>query len=188
MKGCKLTSEMIDITQWLSEEEKRKGFALSEPLNGQSSADYMVCSLRAMCIFAVRLDHELRANNAFEKERLNFEAFSDYGKSESAEYDFLCKTFFRVWVQTSPNIFAVVYRRGEINALAEYKRSKQTKAVKGRLRIGAKTRAKVAGAAKPFMHLSKDDAAFEMKDIVNLGAGTIRRYLTEIFPGNKWKK
>lgn len=61
------------------------------------------------------------------------------------------------------------------------------RATNGRRLIGANSRAKVASAAESFRHLSKERAAAAIAQTVNLDPGTIRRYLSELFPGDKWK-
>ena len=62
------------------------------------------------------------------------------------------------------------------------------RASNGRRLIGATSRAKVAKAADGLRHFSKEKAATEMADKVILDPGTIRRYLSELFPGDKWKQ
>ncbi|MBK7001289.1 MAG: hypothetical protein IPH35_15340 [Rhodoferax sp.] len=70
----------------------------------------------------------------------------------------------------------------------EYEHTRRaSKATNGRRLIGATSRAKVAKAAESFKHLSKEKAAASMAGVVNLDSGTIRRYLSEIYPGDKWK-
>ena len=72
----------------------------------------------------------------------------------------------------------------------ERKRTKTAstkKAVNGRKLIGAASRAKVQKQAENFRHLSKDSAAPAIANIVGLSPGTVRRYLTELFPGLDWK-
>ena len=62
------------------------------------------------------------------------------------------------------------------------------RAATGRRAIGVASRQKVATAAEPYRHLSKGNAAHEIAQIVSLDAGTVKRYLTELFPGKDWKK
>ncbi len=60
------------------------------------------------------------------------------------------------------------------------------RAIAGRRKIGLVSKSRVAKSAVAFMHLSKGDAAYEIAKIVNLDAGTVKRYLSQIFPGEKW--
>jgi DNA-binding CsgD family transcriptional regulator len=46
---------------------------------------------------------------------------------------------------------------------------------------------KVIAAAKTFRHLSKGNASYEIAQIVNLDPGTVRRYLSKLYPGELWK-
>ena len=81
----------------------------------------------------------------------------------------------------------VLGRKREILENESEHRRRVTKAINGRRLIGATSRAKVAKAAETHMHLSKERAAVAMADVVNLDPGTIRRYLSELFPGDEWK-
>ena len=67
-------------------------------------------------------------------------------------------------------------------------RERAAKATKGRRLIGSNSRSRVADTAQLFKHLSKEKASVAISNVVHLDAGTVRRYLTEIFPGNKWKE
>jgi hypothetical protein len=67
-------------------------------------------------------------------------------------------------------------------------RERAAKATKGRRLIGSNSRSRVADIAKLFKHLSKEKASVAISNVVHLDAGTVRRYLTELFPGNKWKE
>ena len=71
--------------------------------------------------------------------------------------------------------------------IANEVKARQAIATNGRRLIGEASRRKVANAAGPFKHLSKEKAAAEIAKIVNLDTGTVRRYLSELFPGDKWK-
>lgn len=62
------------------------------------------------------------------------------------------------------------------------------RAAKGRRLIGATSRGKVAASAKNYQHLSKESAAPAIAANVGLSPATVRRYLTELFPGDSWKK
>ena len=70
----------------------------------------------------------------------------------------------------------------------ELKLNRIQSAADGRKKIGAASRAKIAKAAEAFRHLSKGNASYEIADIVSLDPGTIKRYLSELFPGDAWKQ
>jgi hypothetical protein len=61
-------------------------------------------------------------------------------------------------------------------------------AVRVRRLIGAASRGRVRAQATTRKHLSKERAAAEISDAVGLSTGTIKRYLSELFPGDNWKK
>jgi hypothetical protein len=105
---------------------------------------------------------------------------------------------FLQWTGKTENSYSVAYRLGFSGGMKEafqqaqkqtdrQKKQKIQRLAKSRKLIGASSRAKVAKAAETHMHLSKDRAAVAMADTVNLDPGTIRRYLSELFPGNNWK-
>jgi hypothetical protein len=77
---------------------------------------------------------------------------------------------------------------GEVSRRNQVAKLNSKRATNGRRLIGAASRAKVAKVAESFMHLSKEKAASAMSNSVNLDTGTIRRYLSELFPGDKWKQ
>jgi len=78
-------------------------------------------------------------------------------------------------------------RMREIQVIDATHVQRAVRATNGRRLIGASSRAKVAKAAESLKHLSKEKAAAAMSSHVNLDPGTIRRYLSELFPGEKWK-
>ena len=115
----------------------------------------------------------------------------------------LARLVLTKWAEMSNNSYALAYQvghsDGNINGTfhttkrANLKAQKMIKitvsrAAKGRQKIGSLSRAKVKKAAQSFKHLSKSNASYEMAGLVNLDPGTIRRYLTELFPGDKWKQ
>ena len=119
----------------------------------------------------------------------------------------LARAMLTDWAAQSKNVYATGYhsghmdgrRTGSIDATKraslkaektaiKAKQIKAARATKGRQLIGANSRAKVATAAVAFRHLSKEKAAVAMAGIVNLDPGTIRRYLSQQFPGDKWKQ
>ena len=67
-------------------------------------------------------------------------------------------------------------------------RTSMEPAIQERRRIGANSREKVRAQAVSLQHLSKESAAAEISNIVGLAPGTIRRYLSELYPGDDWKK
>ena len=81
-------------------------------------------------------------------------------------------------------IFDFAYRRGQWDA----KKKDARNATNGRMLMGETTRQKVMEQAQPFRHLSKGAAAPLIAALVNKDAGTVRRYLTIIYPGDSWKK
>ncbi|WPC65265.1 hypothetical protein SBP18_12185 [Rhodoferax ferrireducens] len=106
---------------------------------------------------------------------------------------------FCAWIGDTKNPYATVYRAGfadgEHQGLSSAKKMADreiqksvAKAAHGRRLIGATSRAKVKKEAESFRHLSKEKAATGMAGIVNLDTGTIRRYLSELYPGKKWKQ
>ena len=132
----------------------------------------------------IRGDCERRLKNDVESERRTFDALSR-SREEPQRWD-LADFVFRRWVKTSPKLFAAAYRLGARNAAAEITKNNVMRAANGRRLIGATSRAKVAEAAKTLRHLSKERAAASMAELVNLVPGTIRRYLSQLFPGDKW--
>jgi hypothetical protein len=107
------------------------------------------------------------------------------------------------WASRSQNIYAMPYHEGHTDGningsffatkryklgLEKAKISKVARAANGRRLIGATTRAKVAKEAEKIrLKMTKGDAAYAIAEIVKKDSGTIRRYLTELFPGDKWK-
>ncbi|MNV12914.1 hypothetical protein D3C71_1035390 [compost metagenome] len=53
---------------------------------------------------------------------------------------------------------------------------------------GDVTRDRVKLVAKQYTHLSRESAAFQIADVVGKSSGTIRRLLSELFPGEEWHK
>ena len=98
------------------------------------------------------------------------------------------RLIFESWAQQSQNTYAIAYRLGMANAIEWRTHVNVSRAANGRRKIGSASMAKVQKAASGFKHLSNGDASFEMAEIVNLDPGTIRRYLTKLFPGDNWKQ
>ena len=106
-------------------------------------------------------------------------------KDEDTE---LKSKFFLPWARKTENSYALAWLLGKQDTEAEIVKKNVKRAANGRRLIGATSRAKVAKTAESFRHLSKERAAAGMAEIVNLDPGTIRRYLSELFPGDKWRK
>lgn len=141
----------------------------------------------------MEVDHEFRSQNDIPNEYATFLVLTRGFAKASTQDQSDSKTkfiefFFKHWVFNSPNSYAVAYRQGRDHAVAEITTNNVRRAANGRRLIGATSRAKVAKTAEEFRHLSKEKAAAAMADIVNLDAGTIRRYLSELFPGSQWKQ
>jgi hypothetical protein len=142
---------------------------------------------------AIELDNEFRLKDDVANEYAMFLVLSR-GDAKASSQDprdpriKFAKFFFHHWVSNSPNSYAVAYRMGKEHASTEIAINNVKRAANGRRLIGATSRAKVAKAAEQFRHLSKGNAAYEMASIVNLDPGTIKRYLSELFPGDKWKE
>lgn len=139
----------------------------------------------AMADSVLRHD-ELIAGN-FEKEYECFQALRGMNFPNSSFVHHLAKITFVRWVSKSRNPFAIVYREGVVMERESANRRSTKKAVNGRKLIGASSRAKVQKHAENFRHLSKDSAAPAIANVVGLSPGTVRRYLTELFPGLDWK-
>lgn len=129
---------------------------------------------------------ELIAGN-LEKEHKCFQALLHINLPKNSPAIGLAEIIFDRWVTKSNNAFAIVYREGLIVERKRNKAVSTAKAVNGRKLIGAASRAKVQKQAKNFRHLSKDSAAPAIANAVGLSPGTVRRYLTELFPGPDWK-
>lgn len=84
--------------------------------------------------------------------------------------------------------FMGVLKRGRALEKGFIRDAAVKRASNGRRLIGATTRAKVAKEADILRHkMTKGDAAYAIAEIVKKDSGTVKRYLTELFPGDKWK-
>ena len=163
-----------------------------------------------------RLDYERESGVGTQAEQLEwFEFLLGIGRDQrSGGGQSLGKLMLTAWAASSENLYAVAYHAGHSDGLisgkfqasriaknkaervlervkinAEFLSKMQVqRATDGRRLIGATSRAKVVQAAEAFRHQSKERAAASIADIVNLDPGTIRRYLSEAFPGKKWKQ
>ena len=91
------------------------------------------------------------------------------------------------WAAKSPNSFAVAYRQGRAHERKRIATANAKRATEGRKLIGAASRDKVRKASASYRHLSKELAAPIIAEAANLSPGTVRRYLSELFPGVEWK-
>lgn len=131
-------------------------------------------------------DSNRRLNNDYIEEKNFFEVLSKTGSFEHLEKNEIRDYVFQIWVRNSVNPFAIAYRLGYKKSINETVNRNVQRAAKGRRLIGASSRQKVRDKAELFRHLSKEAASFEISNSVGLTAGTIRRYLSELFPGNEW--
>lgn len=135
------------------------------------------------CILdAIKIDEKLLNESNL------FNHLAKHDESESFGEGWLRRELFINWVEKSSNAYAVAYRLGKTHAAVEINVNNAKRATNGRRLIGATSREKVRLEAANQMHLSKERAAAAMASIVNLDPGTIRRYLSELFPGNTWQQ
>ncbi len=109
-----------------------------------------------------------RINEIFERRELTSDEKNDVAKAISAAFSL-----------------------GWDNAESEKKeknRQSIARAANGRRLIGSTSRQKVKDKAMEYKHLSKEAAAAEIAEVVGLSPGHVRRYLTQLFPGDEWKK
>lgn len=107
---------------------------------------------------------------------------------------------FRHWAMRTASPLGITYvvgfMQGRLNQIAKAKfrlklaakKPNIGAAIQGRRLIGANSREKVRVQASIWKHLSKESAAAEISDAIGLSSGTVRRYLSELFPGDDWKK
>ncbi len=77
---------------------------------------------------------------------------------------------------------------GYLTALAAVNSFRVKRGAKSRRVQGDATRERVKLAARRFNHLSRESAAVHIADEIGKSSGTIRRLLTELFPGDEWHK
>lgn len=97
------------------------------------------------------------------------------------------RRLFQSWVELSTNSFAIAYRLGAANCSRELIQANVKRAANGRRLIGATTREKVRLEAIKHRHKSKEQAAADMAEDVNLSIGHVKRLLSDLFPGDSWK-
>ena len=154
-------------------------------------------------------------NELLESEKLNgvgsiaeqqslFEEFVKISRrKKGGGFDLLSKMLLSKWSSKSKNVFAVSYsighEDGNVNGSYFSKQretKKQSKVTKKRVNEasntnrsrGLDTRTKIIAAAAKFRHLSRDDASHHIAAEVHKSAGRVRQLLSEIFPGDEWKK
>lgn len=148
-----------------------------------------------------RIKYEIESGIGDEKEQREWFVFMHDVRTKSLKRELHSTGYlmFIFWAQKTENLYARIYQIGFSDGMVEaFKQAKKATdrekkkrarlATKGRRAIGTKSRIKVKIEAEHYRHLSKERAAAEIADIVNLDTGTIRRYLSELFPGNMWKK
>lgn len=147
----------------------------------------------AICAF------ELKNGRNLENDRTVFDLFIE-AEIETAGREpvaMALRTVLALWAQDTPNVFAAAInlgrRVGQYESDAQWKRDtlrakkkSVRNAVKGRKLLGTKSRERIRLAAESFRHLSRESAATEIALLVNMSPGTVRRYLSQLFPGTLW--
>ncbi|MGJ7567865.1 hypothetical protein ACSFBM_28715 [Variovorax sp. GB1R11] len=75
---------------------------------------------------------------------------------------------------------------GYLGAIQDFSQHNAQRGAAGRREIGEQTTSKVKEAAPKFMHLPKDSAATLIAEEIGRSASTVRRLLSELFPGPAW--
>lgn len=75
---------------------------------------------------------------------------------------------------------------GYLAAIQDFSQHNAQRGAAGRREIGEQTTGKVKEAAPKYMHLSKDAAAALIAGEIGKSASTVRRMLSELFPGSAW--
>lgn len=112
------------------------------------------------------------------------------------------KLYLFQWSKGTENIFAKYYYEGHFDGningshhatdRAKIKSTKITNkritlAADKRKTIGDATKERVKSAAQKYRNLTKEQAAPLLADEVHLSPGTVRRYLSTLFPGKTWE-
>ena len=119
--------------------------------------------------------------------------FSDGVDPDNPEHDETCSLEVTRWRTAVDDSISENLDHRTLGAfieivIANETKARQATATNARRMIGDASRQKVANAAESFKHLTKENAAAEIAKIVHLDAGTVRRYLIQLFPGDKWKQ
>lgn len=75
---------------------------------------------------------------------------------------------------------------GYFAAIQDFSRHNAQRGAAGRRELGAQTMNKVKEVAPKFMHLSKDSAAALIAQEIGRSASTVRKLLSDMFPGPAW--
>lgn len=75
---------------------------------------------------------------------------------------------------------------GYLEAMNDLSQQNVERGAAGRREIGEQTMNKVKEVAPKFMHMPKDAAASLISEEVGRSASTVRRLLSELFPGAAW--
>ena len=79
------------------------------------------------------------------------------------------------------------YLRGYLDGLQDARDRAHAEAAKSRRKIGASKRERVRQLAEPHRGLmSKEKAAFDIAESIGASPGSIKKMLTELFPGSDW--
>ncbi|WP_431123391.1 hypothetical protein [Variovorax paradoxus] len=88
--------------------------------------------------------------------------------------------FFEIFEQYAPRLV------GYLEAMNDLSQQNVERGAAGRREIGEQTMNKVKEVAPKFMHMPKDAAASLISEEVGRSASTVRRLLSELFPGAAW--
>lgn len=117
-----------------------------------------------------------------------FNSFYYIAFHSSPRQSLIGKLLFSSWTLKTKNKFGNVFALGNQNRKPKAKGiAKTAKATNKRKLIGATSREKVRNAAQSRAGLSKEKASAEIANEINLSSGTVRRYLSELFPGSRLK-
>ncbi|MDA8260275.1 MAG: hypothetical protein M0Z99_32360 [Betaproteobacteria bacterium] len=82
----------------------------------------------------------------------------------------------------------LTFARGMLRGLRETAETASWNAAQGRRKIGANKRESIRKAAEKYRgHMSRERAAFEIEKELGASASSIRRLLSELYPGASWK-
>lgn len=119
----------------------------------------------------------------------NLQWFVDMVQVDDSGNAMICRQLlFKFWIRASDNSYAKIYKLGWERGIAEIRAISVRRATNGRRLLGATTRSKVAKEAEKIRHkMTKEDASYVIAEVVKKNSGTVKRYLTELFPGDTWK-
>lgn len=111
------------------------------------------------------------------------------------------KMYLLQWSKSTGNMFAKYYHEGHFDGningshyATDRAKNKSTKITSKRITLAADkrktlgdaTKERVKSAAQKYRNLTKEQAAPLVADEVHLSPGTVRRYLSTLFPGKTW--